>query len=208
MRKKSTSNAASAASAVGQVFAKAGIQSPHGVSPTSAVLNAIREGLGAAGAAATSPAATRKHGGEIAHHACLSLQPSPEIAFALSAFNFFDALDSEQWKVVEQWERECREGRFKGDVDGFTTWTEGTNYGFECDQHDYILTLLNALEAFIRQRKCSTVGDLVVKVRLNAFWMQDAVKNGATDYAEEACTLVRSILPLVEALDVGNGAGA
>ncbi|WP_454745177.1 hypothetical protein [Ciceribacter selenitireducens] len=205
MRRKSTPNAASAASAAGHVFAKAGLQSPHDVSPTSAVLNAIREGLGAAGAAATSPAAPRKRGAEITHHACLSLAASPDIDFALSAFNFFEAQLGEQWKVVDQWEREYREGRFMGDAEGFQAWAKGTNHGFECDQQDAILTLMNALEAFIRQRKCSTVGDLVVKVRLNAFWMEDAVKNGTTDYAEEACTLVRSILPLVEALDAGSG---
>lgn len=205
MPKKSTPNAASAASAAGHVFAKAGIPSPDDVSHISAVLNAIREGLGAVGAAATSPAATRKHGAEIPRHACLSLAASPDIDFALSAFNFFETLQSEQWKVVDQWEREYWVGRFKDDAEGFRAWAKGTNHGFECDQQDAILALMNALEAFIRQRKCRTVGDLVVKMQMNQYWIKDNMANAARDYAEDAAVLVRSIVPLVEALDAGNG---
>ena len=183
MPKKSTPNAASAAS----VDTKVSV---------------------AAGAAATSTAATREHGGQADHHARLSLQPSPDLAFALSALRFFEALEDEQWQDVEPWEREGREGRFKGDYEGWKNWTKGTPHEFELDQHEAVCDMSRALEAFIRQRKCRTLGDLVAKVQLNAFWMKYSVKDLTADYAEEAAILMRSILPLVEALDGGNGEGA
>lgn len=183
MPKKSTPNAASAASTEPQVSF-------------------------AAGAAATLPAATREHGAELPHHARLSLQPSPDLAFALSALRFFEALEGDQSAEVDKWEIELREGRFQGDLEGWKEWVEGTAHGFEVEQLDAIGDMVRALELFIRQRKCRTVGDLVTKVRLNSFWMKDVVENSSTDYAEEACMLVRSILPLVEALDAGEGQGA
>ena len=40
----------------------------------------------AAGAAATSPAATREHGPEVPHHARLSLQPSPDLLSVIEAY--------------------------------------------------------------------------------------------------------------------------
>lgn len=183
MPKKPTPNAASAASAEPQVSA-------------------------AAGTAAKSPAATREHGGQTGHHARLSLQPSLDLAFALSALRFFEALEGDQSAEVDKWEIELRGGRFQGDLEGWKEWVEDTAHGFEVEQLDAIGDMVRALEVFIRQRKCRTVGDLVAKVQLNAFWMKDIVKSSSTDYAEEACMLVRSILPLVEALDDGNGEGA
>lgn len=61
MPKKTTPNAASAASAEPQVSV-------------------------AAGAAATLPAATREHGGQSDHHARLSLQPSPDLLSVIAAY--------------------------------------------------------------------------------------------------------------------------
>lgn len=176
MPKKTTPNGASAASAEPQVSV-------------------------AAGAAATSPAATREHGAEVPHHARLSLQPSPDLAFALSALRFFETLGDAQWEEVDKWEIEYREGRFKGDIEGWTQWVKGTAHGFEADQHEAINDMSRALEVFIRQRKCRTLGDLVTKVQLNAYWMKCSVKDVAADYAEEAAILLRSILPLAEALE-------
>lgn len=183
MPKKSTPNAASAAS----VDMKVSV---------------------AAGTAATSPAATREHGAEVPHHACHSLQPSPDLAFAVSALRFFEALEHEKWEDVEPWEREGREGRFKGDYEGWKNWVKDTPHQFEIEQHEAICDMSSALETFIRHRKCRTLGDLVAKVQLNAYWMKYSVKDGAADYAEEAVIVMRSIRPLVEALAAGNEEGA
>lgn len=183
MPKKSTPNAASAAS----VDTKLSV---------------------AADAAATSPAATREHGGKSDHHARLSLQPSPDLAFAMSALRFFGALEDEQWADVEPWEREGLEGRFKGDYQGWKNWVKDTPHPFEVEQHEAICDMSKALEVFIRQRKCRTLGDLVAKVQANAYWMKYSVDDATADYSEEAVILARSILPLVEALDAGNGEGA
>lgn len=183
MPKKSTPNAASAAS----VDMRASV---------------------AAGSAATSPAATREHGGEFPRHARLSLQPSPDIDFALNALRFFEDLGHEQWCVIDNWEIEYREGRFKGDIVGWKEWVKDTAHGFEAEQHEAIEDMYKALENFIRERKCRTLGDLVAKVQLNDHWIKASVKDSIADYAEEAVILIRSILPLVEALDAGKGEGA
>lgn len=188
MPRKSIPNASSAASAV------------RNVSPAQ-VANLATWAL----AAATSPAAGREENSSddnVFH----SLQPSSEIGFALRSLSFLEARKDEIWEELMTYDMEALQSRFQGDFSAWRAWVKTTPHASLCEQHEALCDLTIAMENFIRSSKCRTLGDLAAKMRRNAYWMKDDFKSNVEDYAEEAVSLVRSILPLVEAMDEGNGA--
>jgi len=135
-----------------------------------------------------------------AARSALSLAPSENMAFALKALSFAEARKDELSEQIGVFHQDGLENRFKGDFASFQNWAKQTEYPFICEQHEALCDLGIAVEKFIRATACRTIGDLVAKVQLNTYWMKDDLASNFEDYGEEACILMRSIRPLVEAL--------
>lgn len=159
MRKKSTSNAASAASAEPQVSV-------------------------AASAAATSPAATREHGGQSDRHARLSLQPSPDLLSVIEAY-----------KVgMADFNRESSGSQDLDEPEGLADRTYGKPmemlqaWACAARSRDEALAALRLASSELQNSGCEQIVESMVAASLQFFEAADAPAADVTDADRSAVT--------------------
>ncbi len=125
----------------------------------------------------------------------VGVAPSPDIAFAVSAIDFFESQEAELDGRIREYDAVLF-SRFDKDVEAWAKWCEDTDHPYLTEQIDSLTRVIGELKTFVRVRECRTIGDLLAKLRLDEDWARLPKDRVSADYADYAAELVRSILPL------------
>lgn len=132
-----------------------------------------------------------------------SLAPSADIRFAADALDYFREASK---PIVENriLLQDVLVKRFGFDMTKWRDLEEGIEHSFVSEQEDAFVHLQLALESFIRTRACTTVGDLVEKLKLDGKMLSRDVKEIEEDYATYCAQLLRSLLPWSRTMGAGE----
>ena len=129
----------------------------------------------------------------------MSLQPSPDMVFALRVMEFFESLDEKMDAKISKYDAQLTD-RFQQNVDSWKEWAYSTDYPYLTAQESSIDELMLSVKKFIRLRECKTLGDLLAKMRIDQGWIDRDPERIKEEYPDYAAGLLRSILPLARRL--------